>query len=138
MDFLDDLPERHSTHDTAETAESAFRDAVDSTGLFVSQTSDRHDYGTDIQIEAKKESSMTNLRVHVQLTGTRSEINADGSVSISVARTNLNYLLSQPDSIYVCYHLPSKQLFARYAANVCKQRPENVAPAGEWQIGIKT
>ncbi|QDU15084.1 hypothetical protein CA11_29040 [Gimesia maris] len=20
----------------------------------------------------------------------------------------------------------------------CKQRPENVAPAGEWQIGIKT
>lgn len=21
---------------------------------------------------------------------------------------------------------------------MCKQRPENVAPAGEWQIGIKT
>lgn len=130
MDFLNDLPERHPTHDTAEAAESAFRDTVDSSGHFVIQQSDRHDYGTDIHIEAREGSSMTNLRVHVQLKGTRSEANTDGSVSIGVARTNLNYLLSQPDSIYVCYHLPSKQLFARYAADVLREYEHR---GGAWQ-----
>lgn len=121
MDYLNDLPERHPTHDTSEAAKSAFCDAIDSSGLFVIQQADRHDYGTDIHIEAKDGSSMTNLRVHVQLKGTGSETNADGSVSISVDRTNLNYLLSQPDSIYVCYHLPSRKLLARYAADVLRE-----------------
>jgi hypothetical protein len=29
---------------------------------------------------------------------------------VAVARANLNYLLAQADSLYVCYHLPSAPL----------------------------
>src|SRR5262245_2472484 len=105
MDFLDDLPKRDSSHDTAQPAESAFPPAIDTGQLFVRQQKDRNDYGTDAQIEARDGQGMTNLRVHVQLKGTEAAPNADDSVSVGdISRTNLNYLLAQPDSIYVCLH----------------------------------
>ncbi|MCI5124409.1 MAG: tetratricopeptide repeat protein, partial [Candidatus Electrothrix sp. AR5] len=34
---------------------------------------------------------------------------------------NLNYLLAQPDSGYVCYHIPSKRLLFRYAEDVYRE-----------------
>ena len=118
MNPLDELPQRHNSHDTAEAAEAAFRAAINTCSLFIIQREDRDDYGTDIQIEARRESAMTNIRVHVQLKGTEQATNRDDSVSISVERTNLNYLLAQPDSIYICYHLPSERLLVRYAEDV--------------------
>ena len=121
MDFLDDLPERHQSHDTAEAAESAFTAAIVTSRLFEIQTKDRNDYGTDVQIEARDGSGMTNLRVHVQLKGTEVACNPDNTISIQVNRTNLNYLLAQPDSLYVCFHLPSARLLARYANDVYRE-----------------
>ncbi|CAK8711575.1 MAG: Tetratricopeptide repeat-containing protein [Candidatus Electronema aureum] len=121
MNPLDDLPQRHNSHDTGEAAETAFRNAVNNLNYFVIQREDRNDYGTDIQIEARKGDAMTNIRVHVQLKGTESTTNKDDSVSISVERTNLNYLLAQPNSVYVCYHLPSKRLLVRYAEDVYRE-----------------
>lgn len=121
MDHLDDLPIRHNTHDIAKAAESAFAAAIDAGVFFLSQQRDRHDYGTDVQIEARDESAVTNLRVHVQLKGTELRPNVDGSVSVEIARTNLNYLLAQRDSLYVCYHLPSKRLLVRFAADVFRE-----------------
>src|SRR5579883_1583629 len=119
MGFLDDLPKRASAHDTAQAAESAFQAAIDAGGLFVVQQKDRNDYGTDVQIEARDDQGMTNLRVHVQLKGTEAAANADGSVSVGdISRTNLNYLLAQSDSIYACLHIPSGRLLARYAIDV--------------------
>jgi Domain of unknown function (DUF4365) len=119
MDFLNDLPERDSSHDTAQAAESAFQAAIDAGQLFVLQQKDRNDYGTDAQIEARDDQGMTNLRVHVQLKGTEATPNADDSVSVGdISRTNLNYLLAQPDSIYVCLHVPSGRLLVRYAMDV--------------------
>ena len=64
---------------------------------------------------------MTNVRVHVQLKGTGRETNRDGSVSISIDRTNLNYLLMPPYSIFVCCHTPSKQLLVRRADDVFRE-----------------
>lgn len=117
MEFLDDLPKRHSTHDTAEAAETAFEAAIGTCKLFIVQQKDRRDYGTDVQIEARDGDAMTNLRVHVQLKGTETAANADGSISVEVARANLNYLLAQRDSIYVCYHVPSQRLLVSRLVN---------------------
>lgn len=121
MNSLDDLPQRGSAHDTAEAAETAFRAAIETCKLFIVQQEDRNDYGTDVQIEARNGKAMTNMRAHVQLKGTESAANANGSVSVAVARTNLNYLLAQADSVYVCYHLPSERLFVRYADDVYRE-----------------
>src|SRR4051812_24709042 len=74
---------------------------------------------------------MTNLRVHVQLKGTDTEPNKDRSVSVSgIERANLNYLLGQSDSIYVCFHCPSRRLLCRYATEVFREY-EHKGP--EWR-----
>jgi tetratricopeptide (TPR) repeat protein len=120
MPSFDDLPQRPSAHDTEGAAENAFAAAIEACDLFLQQK-DRSDYGTDLQIEARQGASMTNLRVHVQLKGTEKPANVDGSISIEVARANLNYLLMQPDSVYVCYHLPTKRLLVRYVQDVFRE-----------------
>lgn len=115
---LNDFPSRDSNSELASQAESVFDRAVVESGQFLVQPRDRHDYGTDFQLEAKHSGGMTNYRVHAQLKGTDKAANKDGSISISVARTNLNHMLSQPNSIYVCYHAPTRELFVRSAEDV--------------------
>src|SRR5439155_26636874 len=115
MSSRDDLPRRHRSHDTEHAAVLAFEDATAALPLFVVQSRDRNDHGTDVQIEARDGDRMTNLRVHAQLKGTEGPANADGSLSVPVDIENLNYLLAQPDAIYVFYHLPAQRLLARYA-----------------------
>ncbi len=125
MDFLDELPKRSNNDDTQTAAELAFNVAIKNSSFFM-QSEDRKDYGTDVQIECRSNSGMTNFRVHVQLKGTEKKPNTDGSLSISVDRSNLNYLLNQPNSIYVVYHLQSKQLLVRYADDVfCQYEHRN-------------
>jgi tetratricopeptide (TPR) repeat protein len=115
---LDDFPIRDRNSDVSARAEAAFEEAIAEAGKFVVQQRDRRDYGTDFQLEAQHVGAMTNFRVHTQLKGTEKPANKDGTVSVTIARTNLNYLLSQPNSIYVCYHLPSRKLLARSAEDV--------------------
>lgn len=121
MKSLDELPQRERAHDTADAAETAFCAAIETCNLFIVQQKDRNDYGTDVQIEAREGKAVTNIRAHVQLKGTESAPNANGSISVAVARTNLNYLLAQAESIYVCYHLPSKSLLVRHASDVYRE-----------------
>jgi hypothetical protein len=115
---LDDFPKRDLNSELAEQAEAAFEHSVSGARQFVVQQRDRRDYGTDFQLEAKHSGGMTNFRVHAQLKGTDKAVNTDGSISILVARTNLNYLLSQPNSIYVCFHSPTRELFVRSAEDI--------------------
>ncbi len=115
---LDDFPKRDDNSELAEAAESEFAKRVRDVGKFVVQQRDRRDYGTDFQIEARLAGGMTNYRVHAQVKGTDKAANRDGSVSIAVERRNLNYLLSQPHSIYVCYHRPTEALLVRSAEDV--------------------
>jgi tetratricopeptide (TPR) repeat protein len=110
MDYLDDLPKRHVNHAIESKAEAAFQNLLSKSEDFVLQASDRKDYGTDCQIEVIDSDSATNVRLHVQLKGTAKAANADGSVSVEIRRSNLNYLLMQPHSIFVCYHVPSDTL----------------------------
>ncbi|HEX2875937.1 MAG TPA: tetratricopeptide repeat protein, partial [Polyangiaceae bacterium] len=55
---------------------------------------------------------------HVQLKGTTDAVKGDGSTSVAVARRNLNYLLVQSHSIYVCHRDPHGPLLVRSAEDV--------------------
>lgn len=121
MEHLDDLPKRDNNHETQEIAETAFRTAISESKCFVIQQEDRRDYGTDFQLEVTNNGKMTNTRVHVQLKGTKSSGTSNGAVSRRVCRKNINYLLQQPCSIYVCYHQPTKRLLFRYAEDIYRE-----------------
>lgn len=110
MSHFDDLPQRDRSHDVEEAAIVAFQARLAESGVFVLQSSDRKDYGTDCQIEVIEGGRATNVRIHVQLKGTEGAPNADGSIGVQVRRANLNYLLAQPYSFYVSYHLPTDAL----------------------------
>lgn len=120
MEHLDDLPTRDNNHKIQVKAESAFQTAISSNDFFIIQYEDRKDFGTDYQLELISESKATNIRVHVQLKGSNSNISTAKS-SLAVSRTNLNYLLMQPDSIYVYYNLRKNILLARYADEVYQE-----------------
>ena len=121
MSSIDDLPKRDRNRRLQEQSETAFQAAISECEEFVVQSVDKYDYGTDFQIEAVDAGSMTNVRVHVQLKGTGHQTNADGSVSISIARSNLNYLLMPQSSIFVCCHTPSERLLVRWAEDVVRE-----------------
>jgi len=111
MDHLDDLPRRPENHVTEGKAEAAFQRLLSSSKQLLLQASDRKDYGTDCQIEVIDCERATNVRIHVQLKGTETAANADGSISVEIQRSNLNYLLMQPQSFFACYHVPSDTLW---------------------------
>lgn len=121
MSHFDDLPKRDRNRAIEEKAEAAFQKLISESEDFILQGADRKDYGTDCQIEVVQQDQPTNVRVHVQLKGTESVLKPDGSVSIEVSRTNFNYLLTQPYSFYVSYHVPSDSLRVSFVENVLRQ-----------------
>ena len=120
MKSYDNLPKRDRSHALEDEAEAAFRSLISRSGDFVLQGSDRRDYGTDCQIEVVVDGQATNVRLHVQLKGSERALNADGSLSIAVDRTNLNYLIAQPYSFYVAYHAPTKSLRVSFVEAVLR------------------
>ena len=121
MSHFDDLPKRDRNRAIEEKSEAAFQKLISQSEDFILQGADRKDYGTDCQIEVVQQDQPTNVRVHVQLKGTESALKTDGSVSIEIRRTNLNYLLVQPYSFYVCYHVPSDSLRVSFVENMLRQ-----------------
>lgn len=121
MSSFDELPCRDRNHEIEGKAIAAFQMRLTESGAFILQAPDCKDYGTDCQIEVMADGYATNVRVHVQLKGTESALNADGSLSVEVRRTNLNYLLMQPFSVYVAYHVPTRSLRIRTAESVARQ-----------------
>jgi len=121
MSHFDELPRRDRNHEIEDKAIAAFQMRLNESSAFILQATDRKDYGTDCQIEVMADGCATNARVHVQLKGTESTLNADGSLSVEVRRTNLNYLLMQPYSVYIAYHPPSGSLRIRTAESVARQ-----------------
>ena len=122
----DNLPIRDENSRIRSRSEAAFQAAISNCDEFEVQSEDRHDYGSDFQIEADDACSKTNVRVHVQLKGTGCQPNADGSISLSVDITNVNYLAMQTGSIYVCYHVHSDRLLVRRVDDViCEYENKN-------------
>ena len=110
FEHLNDLPKRDTNNEIERQAQRALRNFVDGSESCLIQTPDTKDFGTDYQLEVLEKGSATNVRIHVQLKGTTKNANCDGSVTIGVERSNLNYLMVQRYSLYVCYHLPSARL----------------------------
>lgn len=121
MSSLDDLPKHDKNRELDEKTKSRFRRAISDGEHFVVQSEDAADYGVDLWIEARDGREMTNVRVAVQLKGTRRDANADGSVSRSVNRTTLNYLAVSPASVFVCYYAPSERLLVRRVDDVLRE-----------------
>lgn len=121
LDPFDDLPKRDANHVKEEKAEAAFQARLTVSGRFILQRADRKDYGTDCEIEVVDQEQATNIRVHAQLKGTERPLNADGSLSIEVSRSNLNYLLMHPHSFYAAYHIPTSSLRICLAETVLRQ-----------------
>ncbi|MCD9122758.1 tetratricopeptide repeat protein [Cupriavidus sp. UGS-1] len=121
MSHFDELPYRDRNHKIEDKAVAIFQMRLEESGAFILQGADRKDYGTDCQIEVVADERATNARVHVQLKGTESTLNADGSFSVEVRRANLNYLLMQPYSVYVAYHAPTGSLRIRTTESVTRQ-----------------
>lgn len=121
MDYLDDFPKRDQNHVNDTMAKTAFEAFIASSDVVLKQGSDDNDYGSDYQLEIVHDGMATNVRLQVQLKGTAADLNADGSVSISVKRSNLNYLLMSPGSLYVCFHIPTNMLKVTSAQSVLAQ-----------------
>ncbi|HEX8567668.1 MAG TPA: DUF4365 domain-containing protein [Pyrinomonadaceae bacterium] len=76
------------------------------------------DYGVDASLEILENGTATNFRSQIQLKGTRSiEPNKDGSYSLQVDTSNLNYLLNNPISIYILYIEPQNEFRFVWARN---------------------
>jgi hypothetical protein len=74
------------------------------------------DAGVDASVELILQGCSTNFRSQVQLKGTDSQdSNGDGSLSLPVAVSNLNYLLNGPAPIYVLYVAPRNELWYLWA-----------------------
>lgn len=125
MSHFDDLPGRDESHEVEQLAINAFERRLLESGVFILQGADRRDFGTDCQIEVIEGGRATNVRVHVQLKGTKRALNADGSLSVQVRRTNLNYLLMQEYSLYACFHAPTGSLRVCSAEGVLRQYDED-------------
>jgi len=115
---LDDLPERTDEHVGETDSARAFAQIVKDP-LFIIQGKRENDYGVDVTIEALfPPSNPTNVTAHAQLKASTKEANTDASFSYSVARTNLNYLLNHPRSIYVFFSREIGELYYREAEDV--------------------
>lgn len=82
------------------------------------------DKGIDFHVELKSEQSnsgsvYTNFRFAVQLKATNSiKANVDGSFSIQIESSNINYLLNNGmPSFYVFYHIPTRVFYYESANN---------------------
>lgn len=95
------------------------------------------DAGVDGSLELLSGSSYTNLRSQVQLKSTDSEgTNADGSISIQVRTSNLNYLLNGSNSpLYALFVAPRGEL--RYVwAHDERRRLDEDSPGWERQESV--
>ncbi|UYH50578.1 tetratricopeptide repeat protein [Candidatus Kirkpatrickella diaphorinae] len=114
----ENLPTLNCNQHTEDTAVSAFRELVIESRVFNFQGSDEHDYGCDAHIEAIDRNHVTNARIQVQIKGTAAALNADGSLSISIKVSAFTYLLQQPSSVLVAYHIPTKRMLYSLADEV--------------------
>jgi hypothetical protein len=74
------------------------------------------DYGVDCSFELKLHGGVTNFRGQVQLKAkSKVEANQDGSISLSVATSNLNYLLNGVAPIYLLHDAQADRFWYAWA-----------------------
>ncbi len=103
------LPKGDRNDDLQQESLTEFRVAIPSERfLFRDERTD--DKGVDGSLELKVPAGFTNVRSQVQLKSTdAADLNVDGSLSLPVAVSNLNYLLNGPSPLYVVWIAPRKE-----------------------------
>lgn len=109
-DDLGPLPIADRNRELEQRSITALRAALPSDRfLFRDERAD--DAGVDGSLELLIDSRQTNLRAHLQLKSTdSSERNKDGSISLAVRTSNLNYLLNGSSPIYILYIEPRNEI----------------------------
>lgn len=117
------LPKVNLNENLETISNNFFRPLLD-VNKFEIRSETLRDKGIDFHIELKKEQSgggsvYTNFRFAVQLKATDSvEANTDGSFSIQIDSSNINYLLNNGmPSFYVFYHNPTNAFYYESANN---------------------
>lgn len=107
----ENLPQRLETYDQEDESIDKFRVMVPK-GKFLIRNETGGDYGVDLILELRKEKRLvTNFRTHIQMKSVVSAVrNGDGSFSFPVPITTLNYLMNQPNSMFVIY-LANEDIF---------------------------
>lgn len=119
MDYHGQLPKRAYTHKLETESKRVFENILDE-NLFIIQSEDKKDYGTDLQIELIDNENVTNYLTQIQLKATEAVSNKNQSVSVSVEVSNVNYLSRQKFSMYICYHKPSNRLLVKFVDEVIR------------------
>ena len=118
-DILGKLPERIENHVKEDTARVKFREMF-TDPYFIVRDELENDYGVDICIEAivNNGKSPTNIRAHVQLKSSEKNENSKGDYSYSVAVSNLNYLINNPNSCYMFFSVKESVFYFTFADEV--------------------
>jgi hypothetical protein len=98
------LPQSSDSHDQERTSLLKFQLLVPQDQFIVRQESER-DYGVDLILELRIETTfLSNFRSHVQLKSVHSgKRKRDSTFSFKVPVKTLNYLMNQPNSLFVVY-----------------------------------
>lgn len=117
------LPKVSLNEDLETISNNFFRPLFDVSKFEIRSETSR-DKGIDFHIELKKKQSngdsvYTNFRLAVQLKATESiEANTDGSFSIQIYSSNINYLLNNGmPAFYVFYHKPTHSFYYESVTN---------------------
>ena len=88
--------------------------------LFLLRDERVDDAGVDATLELLSNGCYTNMRAQVQLKGTDStDSNRDGSISLQVDTSNLNYLLNGASPLYILYIAPRDELRFLWSRDEC-------------------
>lgn len=122
--FLDemDLPMANHNEELETISENALRPLFDAT-RFQFCTQDRRDKGIDLTYELKKSGKHIGFRFIIQLKATESisPNKSDGSFSLQLDTSNINYLLNQSaPAFYVLYDANSKSFFYESMTDILK------------------
>jgi tetratricopeptide (TPR) repeat protein len=109
-DDMGPLPQSDRNHELQTLSVNALKAALP-VERFITRDERIEDYGVDLSLELRINRRPANLRAQVQMKGTDEvDLNLDGSASLSVRTSNLNYLLNGVSPLYILYIAPRNEL----------------------------
>jgi hypothetical protein len=122
------LPIADSNSELQEKSIKALNALLRTTGEFVLRDERVNDMGVDCSLEVRLSGFMTNFRAQVQLKASAEiKVLKDGSASLSIKASNLNYLLNGVAPIYILYDARGDQFWYTWARDEAT-RLENSTP----------
>lgn len=116
---LNDFPTRTRDHVYESESYAAISRFFKDPYFILRQYTER-DYGFDLIIEVLYEGNPSNWTTVIQVKSIGNGVKLDGSISRSVGRINLAYMLSSAQSLYLIYHRTTDKIWYRFAHQVLR------------------